>query len=629
MKQHVLVFFLPVISLCGNVFSQVVSPNIRIHPNPTGYQFEPSITTRASNPDTIFAVARARNNNAPSTGWYYSVNGGTTWSGSDTLPAVSNPADPVAAIDLNGNLFVSGFFGSNVLVARSTNGGVSWTQTTVGTTSGREKPHMTIDRYPGSPYKNYVHVAYTDLNLVPAPVYFSRSTDLGQSFISPFPISGGIGGDAAVAPNLAVGPDSLLYATWSGFDTKPWVNPQPLHLGFNKSTDGGLTWGTGRSLSKINYNGGAHGVSFFNFPIIAVDGSSGPRRGWIYVVYAEKNPASPDIFLIRSTDRGISWSEPVKVNQDNSGKEHWQPWLSVDPSTGNVFIVYYDSRNFPANDSAHVYLSASIDGGQTFEDFLVSDSPFRPWGIISSVPTPSYMGSYIGVTALNGVVWPCWMGTRSGTHQVYTARVTFSIYSGPKAIHNASSVSFDTVEVGKLKNKTMVITNYGDDTLRISNILSSNPVFTARTTSMDIAPGKSVTDTLRFIPTAVGPVSGTLVISSNGPPADTIRVSGTGNPPSSVNIVSSELPQRYTLGQNYPNPFNPTTTIRFSIPRRSFVTLTVFDVLGREVGTLISEELNAGVFSTQWDARQVASGIYLYRMQANEFVEIKKLLLLR
>lgn len=93
------------------------------------------------------------------------------------------------------------------------------------------------------------------------------------------------------------------------------------------------------------------------------------------------------------------------------------------------------------------------------------------------------------------------------------------------------------------------------------------------------------------------------------------------------NIVG--LPSEYTLYQNYPNPFNPGTTFEFSIPKSGMVTLEVYNVLGQKVATLVSEELFAGNHSYYWDAGWLASGVYIYRLQAGEFVESKKLLFLK
>jgi hypothetical protein len=91
----------------------------------------------------------------------------------------------------------------------------------------------------------------------------------------------------------------------------------------------------------------------------------------------------------------------------------------------------------------------------------------------------------------------------------------------------------------------------------------------------------------------------------------------------------NEFPNDFNLSQNYPNPFNPTTTISFSLPSKSYVSLKVFDALGREVSVLVSEEMTAGPYSKQWNANSLPSGVYFYRLQAGSFSETKKLILLR
>ena len=98
---------------------------------------------------------------------------------------------------------------------------------------------------------------------------------------------------------------------------------------------------------------------------------------------------------------------------------------------------------------------------------------------------------------------------------------------------------------------------------------------------------------------------------------------------SSVRGQSGQVPQQFGLEQNYPNPFNPTTTFSFNIPHSTFVILKIYNVLGREVATLVNENRAAGRYKTQWDATGVASGLYFYRLEAGEFVETRKLALLR
>jgi Secretion system C-terminal sorting domain len=101
---------------------------------------------------------------------------------------------------------------------------------------------------------------------------------------------------------------------------------------------------------------------------------------------------------------------------------------------------------------------------------------------------------------------------------------------------------------------------------------------------------------------------------------------------SNVTGVSDEkeiIPTVYKLNQNYPNPFNPSTTIRYSIPKTSLVTLKVYDVLGREVAALVNEEKPLGTYQVNFDASSLASGIYFYKIQAGSFVETKKMILLK
>ena len=88
-------------------------------------------------------------------------------------------------------------------------------------------------------------------------------------------------------------------------------------------------------------------------------------------------------------------------------------------------------------------------------------------------------------------------------------------------------------------------------------------------------------------------------------------------------------PIQFELSDNYPNPFNPSTTIDFSLPSKYFVTLKIFDLIGREVATIVSAELEAGKYTRQWNAQGLSSGVYYYKMRAGNFVETKKLVVIK
>jgi hypothetical protein len=92
---------------------------------------------------------------------------------------------------------------------------------------------------------------------------------------------------------------------------------------------------------------------------------------------------------------------------------------------------------------------------------------------------------------------------------------------------------------------------------------------------------------------------------------------------------TSNLPQAFSLAQNYPNPFNPSTTIDFSLGKTSNVRLTVYNILGQKLATLVDNQMNAGAYSVQFDARNFASGVYFYRLEAGDFRANKKMLLLK
>ena len=91
-----------------------------------------------------------------------------------------------------------------------------------------------------------------------------------------------------------------------------------------------------------------------------------------------------------------------------------------------------------------------------------------------------------------------------------------------------------------------------------------------------------------------------------------------------------ELPAKYNLTQNYPNPFNPSTKINYSLPVEGNVTLKIYDILGREVRTLINNEMkSAGQYTINFDASTLPSGVYLYRLQSGDFVQVKKMMLIK
>lgn len=348
--------------------------NIRIHPTSNTTQTEMSIAVHPLNPNVL--LVGSNSSGWPtisylSQGWYITTNAGTSWTGADTLPPhLRYPgglstcmSDPAVGIDRNGFLYFNALISDDcayvwrLVMTKSTDNGATWSDfvTVAPPEYDPDKNHLAIDNTTGS---GYIYAAFTDFAHLPRRIRFSRSTNGGQSWSTPKVISDGDELDQGV--NLQVGRGGEVYAAWSNYIA---VDFSVSHVSFARSTDRGATWSTVsnavtnvRDLRAFMLYKGGNPIRVFSFPSMAVD----TMRGWIYLVYPERVPnAGPDIKLVRSEDGGTNWSSPIRVNQDNTTRDQWYPWCAVDPSTGVLYIVYYDSRNFVNNDSAQVYVSYS------------------------------------------------------------------------------------------------------------------------------------------------------------------------------------------------------------------------------------------------------------------------------
>ena len=126
---------------------------------------------------------------------------------------------------------------------------------------------------------------------------------------------------------------------------------------------------------------------------------------------------------------------------------------------------------------------------------------------------------------------------------------------------------------------------------------------------------------------------GFLFISNNNPTTvgngwyiDDVRIEGI---PTDIDQNQNINPYRYTLMQNYPNPYNPLTNISFSLPKISKVKIEVFNVLGQKVATLLNERKAAGYYTVQFDASNLSSGLYFYKIQTDAFSNVRKMLLIK
>jgi endonuclease I len=202
----------------------------------------------------------------------------------------------------------------------------------------------------------------------------------------------------------------------------------------------------------------------------------------------------------------------------------------------------------------------------------------------------------------------------------------------PDILASPANMLLKPTAFGDSSDFRLTIVNRGRASLSVSSIALQTPAAAFRI--LDVPVNVPVdtfwTVRLRFKPDAPNQLySNAIVIQSNDPETPTVSINVTASSTGPSSVAFTLAPDEFRLHQNYPNPFNPTTTITFSLSQSSIVSLRVFDVLGREVATLVDECLNGGGYNVVWNATNVPSGAYLYRLNANGVVQSRRMLLLK
>ncbi|MBM3436792.1 MAG: exo-alpha-sialidase, partial [Bacteroidetes bacterium] len=311
---------------------------------------------------------------------FESQDAGLTWGGSAQGAGGTNWGDPTTAINLDGTRMYVGFINSNggQSVAYSTNGGTNWTAVLVHSGYIRDKNHLTIDVSPTSPYEGNLYDAWT--NMASGPNYnnieLKSSSNGGLNWSSVLNVSAGVNaGSHDQGVNIQTGPNGEVYVIWSVYDS--WPQDEKA-IGFAKSTNGGTSFNTAvriiNNTRGIRNSGVGKNMRVNSFPSMAVDISGGSFNGNIYVVWTNigvpgvNSGTSADVYMIKSSDQGATWSSPIKVNQDTPGlgKKHYFPWIVCDPETGILSVIFYDDRNVSSS-QCEVWCANSMDGGATWE----------------------------------------------------------------------------------------------------------------------------------------------------------------------------------------------------------------------------------------------------------------------
>jgi len=452
-----------------------------------------------------------------------------------------------------------------------------------------------------------VHVTWSDnrnaqLNL---EIYYKRSVDGGLTWGDDIRLTNNTGTSECQSV-LVSGP--YVHVIWADYRDGNG------EIYYKRSSNGGFSWGNDIRLTNDG-NASQH-------PSAAVSGSD------IVVVWDDTRAGNYEIYFKRSTDNGTTWGMDTRLTNNTAISDI--PCISIWGSL--VIAVWRDNRG--ANAIEHAYYKRSTDAGLT-------------WGPDSRI-TSDIMTQWYPSVAISGndvhVVWEDYRvsggqngeifykhsadgGINWGNDKQLTSEAGASVRpslstSGSLSSPNVHIIWTDERDGNKeiyYKCSTNNGTNWGGDIRLTSNSASSYYPFIS----------------------AAGPIvhvvwqdnrDGNLEIYYKRNP--------TGNP-ISIRNISSEIPTGFALYQNYPNPFNPITKIKFEIPNNAViarsgatwqsltVSLKVFDILGKEITTLVNEQLQPGTYEVTFDGSNLPSGIYFYQLRSGNFVETKKLILLK
>ncbi len=436
MKSNISIFcllLLVFLASSGIIYTQSPYKNVMI-----GKENEPN--------EVSIAIHPFDNNNmvvgANIESYFYTMDGGLTWSQRTMTSSYGVWGDPCVVADTKGNFYFfhlsnsyeKGYYYDRLICQKSVDGGITWSD---GSFMGANSPHLqdkewaTVD-LTYSPYRNNIYISWTQCGkdtyneegVSPSTdddssvIFLSYSSDDGQSWSNRVRVSDVAGNVCSYAEQTVlgaapcVGLNGEVYVAWSSI---PGII-------LDKSTDGGTTW-LKNDITVTDFPGGFRfqipGIyRCFSFPSLACDNSYSPNRGTIYINWADqrKGVDNTEIWLAKSTDEGMTWSSPIKVNDDSGDKHQFFTWMTVDQSTGNIYVVFYDRRNYD-DERTDVYLATSKDGGETFLNERISDSPFIPL-------ESTFMGDYINIAATNGIIRPVWTRVDSTNLSVWTAIIS-------------------------------------------------------------------------------------------------------------------------------------------------------------------------------------------------------------
>jgi hypothetical protein len=374
---------------------------------------------------------------------YYSSDGGATW-GQSFLPLTSTDAfhsDPTIDWTSDGTAWslTIGINGSGTTLKmrsyKSTNGGATWTfdNTFSGTQKNTDKEMLWIDHSATSPFKDTIYACWHNGN----PAYVNRRTGPTGSWGSPIKVSGTETSGTAIGCSLWSNANGDAFVFWPATGNSKIV--------VAKSTNGGASWGTPVVIAttKDSYDIGVPAMNSRR-ALIYVSGAaySSATVNNVYASWVDLTGASgctapanepgssltstckSRVWFSRSTNGGTTWSTPVMTNNQSSLNDQFNQWLGVDPTTGRLALIYYDTVGGTSRKKTDIYYQTSADNGATWSA-ATKLTTAQTDETVAAADSGNQYGDYNSLSIYAGKIFPAWTDRRSGgREEIWTVPVS-------------------------------------------------------------------------------------------------------------------------------------------------------------------------------------------------------------
>jgi len=406
---------------------------------------EPSMCIDPTNPNRMAIGWRqfdSTNSSFRQSGVAYTTNGGLNWTFPGDLEPGTFRSDPVLATDAGGIFYFLGISNANTFACdllRSTNGGMTWQS--AGPAQGGDKPWMAIDTTPGPGRGNIYEVwsPFANVYTNSQDYLFTRSTNGGGNWMPALGLP-----HSPYFGTLDVGPGGELYIFGTAIDIVPFVLNRSTNAQFAADTPA-IDLTTIVDLGGPPISGAINPDGLLGQAWVAVDRSSGPTRGNVYVLSTVTNdPGNAcNVMFSRSTDRGVTWSTPLRINDDSATQNayHWFGTLSVAPN-GRVDACWNDTRHSPDNSLSELYYSWSTDGGLTW----APNRPLSPqFNESLGYPQQDKIGDYMQMVSLNEGACIAYSATFNNEEDIYFVRAELPITASAARVGNQVQITWNSV----------------------------------------------------------------------------------------------------------------------------------------------------------------------------------------